>query len=450
MSEELSGPQVLQVTFNDYELQRPATTPVSFYAKVREMRLDPTISLARALCIAPILAANWSYEQQDDAPEGAQDLIQEMMTPLRNDLLRSGFFGCIDYGWQSYEKIFEVREDGFVHVKKLKALLPDITDILVDPVSGDFIGLRQDVTCNTNYTEPLNLPIEKCLLLNVDVEGSNWYGESVMKIVEKAYDQWVDSNASSARFDRKMAGSHWVIHYPIGESKVNGQLTDNFVIAKQIISRLESAGAVAVPRALAEHIDDLNGQAPDQWKIELLESSGGQTSFMDRLKYLDALKVRAFGLPERAVLEGQFGTKAEAEAHADIAVLNMELRHQLMTQSINRHVVNQVLAYNYGPQAKNKVYIQPAPIADLEKDWLKKIYEKIISDPNGFLTELDAIDMEALRDRVAIPMKPLMNIDLTPGPTVVDEYIEGDVWPTQSEPILTPSMDQTMLTSGLT
>jgi len=44
-----------------------------------------------------------------------------------------------------------------------------------------------------------------------------------------------------------------------------------------------------------------------------------QGSFIDRQKYLDALKMRAFGLPERSILEGSHGTKAEADVHADIA-----------------------------------------------------------------------------------------------------------------------------------
>ena len=47
-------------------------------------------------------------------------------------------------------------------------------------------------------------------------------------------------------------------------------------------------------------------------EIELLSDSGkGQQPFTDRQKYLDILKVRAFGFPERSILEGQFGTKAD-------------------------------------------------------------------------------------------------------------------------------------------
>jgi hypothetical protein len=232
-----------------------------------------------------------------------------------------------------------------------------------------------------------------------------------MAVAETAYDQWIACNEGAARYDKKLAGSHWVIHYPLGTSLVGGVETDNFTIAQTIISRLESSGAIAVPRTLAEFTADLNAQTPDAWKIELINDSGGQTAFNDRMKYLDALKARAFGMPERTVFEGQFGTKAEAEAHADLAIVFMEMRHSIICQQINQHVVNQLLRTNFGPDAEDSVYIQPAPIADLEKSYLQKLYDTILADPNGLMTEIGGIDMESLRDRLGIPVLPALNVD---------------------------------------
>lgn len=463
MSEnELTGAQVTCVTWGDNELPRPKDQPHTFYAKVREMRKDPTVALARALSIAPILAAQWSYEQENDAPVGAQEFISRMLAPLRFHILRSSFFGCIDFGWQAYEKIFEIREDGMCYLRKLKPLLQDITDILVDVDTGAFIGVKQEEFHHPSRPQGVALSVDKCLLLNIDVEGSNWYGESVMSIVEGPYDSHVKSNAGSERYDQKLAGSHWVIHYPQGQSKIDGsgEEVDNFIIAKRIIARLESSGAIAVPRQIAQHLDSMNESSPDSWKIELINDPGGQQTFMERMRYLDALKCRAFGLPERAVIEGQFGTKAEAEAHADIAILNMEARHMLIAQQINWHLVNQLLRYNYGPQAENKVYIQPAAIADLEKSWLRDLYTKIISDPNGFLTELDGIDLEALRDRVGIPVKPATNVDtygvtgdstaIEDTNTLVFDIQDLTTWPMPSDPTLTPSTELAMSQNGRT
>jgi hypothetical protein len=78
------------------------------------------------------------------------------------------------------------------------------------------------------------------------------------------------------------------------------------------LDKLEAASGVAigdVPSELAP------GQDPNQtaWRLEVQGSAGGQQQgFVDRLRYLDSLKVRGMLLPERAILEGQHGTLAES------------------------------------------------------------------------------------------------------------------------------------------
>jgi hypothetical protein len=121
--------------------------------------------------------------------------------------------------------------------------------------------------------------------------------------------------------------------------------------------------------------------------------------------------VRAFGLPERAVLEGQFGTKAEAEAHADLAIANMELRHQVLVQDINWHVVNQLLRLNWGEDSEGMVYLQPAPIADLALSFLRQLIISTLTQPEGFATFISGVDIESLYDRMNIPILPDANFD---------------------------------------
>lgn len=366
------------------------------------MRKDPTVNLARRLSVAPALASKWSVEQKDDAPSGARDLIEKALLPLREHILQTGLLGCSDYGWQSYEKVFDFSE-GQTSIGKLKPLLPDFTEILVDKQTGAFMGLRQEAQGDL---PEVTLQVEECLLLNQDVEGTNWYGQAVMSNVEVAYDKWLATEKGADRYDRKMAGAHWVVKYPLGTSKVDGADTDNFEIAKKILNSLESSGSVAIPRTLSEHVEMLNESTPDAWKIELLSAQGGVTPFMDRQKYWDALKVRAYTLPERAVLEGQFGTKAEAQVHADLGVTHMEIRHAMLVQQVNWHVVDQLVRANYGPGYDGKVYIQPAPIADLERERLISMYERLLSDPNALMLELGMIDTEAMRDRIGVPTLP--------------------------------------------
>jgi hypothetical protein len=355
--------------------------------------------------VAPVLAAPWSVEAEIGAPDGAQGFISEVMTPFRLHILRTAFYGNIDYGWQSYEKIFSFRKsDGRIVLRKLKPLLQDLTDILVEEKNGAFKGLQQD--------PDVTLRLQESFLVALDVEGTDWYGQPLMENVRASHDEWNSVNESAGRYDKKLAGSHWVVHYPLGVGELNGATVDNYEIAKSIIANLEASGAIAIPRRLEDTVDDLNKDSPDAWKIEILsDSTSQQSSYVDRMAYLDALKVRGLGLPERSVLEGQSGTKAEAEAHANFAITNMELRHQMCVQAVNWHIVNQLLRLNYGREAENKVYIQPAPITDNALEYLRSLYLKFIEKEQGFFTEFAEVDREALKDRLGVPIEPDENID---------------------------------------
>ena len=393
--QEKTQPQVLTAIFGDYLANE---APSGWYTKVRKMRKDPTIALARDLAMAPVLIAPWSVEAEDDAPEDAREWVDSIIQPMRSHILRHTMSGLLDFGWQAFEKVFKRDElSGLITIHKLKPLLQDLTCINVRKDTGAFIGVEQD--------DAVKLGLESTLLMYHQVEGTNWYGESIMGRAENAYDSWNVVDGAATRFDKKIAGAHWVVHYPPGTTDVGTEAKDNFDLAKDILSSLQSSGQIVVPKKVGKFVDSLNEESGDAWKIELISAQGVQAApFLDRQKYLDALKVRAFGLPERAVLEGQFGTKAEAEAHGSFAINNMELRHADIVQLVNWHLVNQLLRFNWGKQAENLVRVVPAPISDESVGLLKEIYRVILSSPDGFLAELDSIDLEALKDRLKIPV----------------------------------------------
>jgi hypothetical protein len=398
-AKELTSAQL--VVGGDTPLLAPdSSTSGNYYKTVRKMRRHPTVALVRDLSIAPLLTAGWSIESSADAPQGAKENIDATIQPLRIHLLRSSLFGCVDYGWQAYEKVFAMNPKlNFMQVQKMKPLLQDKTSILIDVATGAFAGLMQ--------TQPdVTLTTESCLLVNMDVEGTYWYGEPKMKAVEVAYTQWNLCNDAAVRYDKKLAGAHWIIHYPPGKTKVDGVETDNYTLAQKIASGLQSSGIIIVPRWIEDFVQNANEQAGNEsaWKIELLSAyPTSNVAFVDRLKYIDALMARGLGFPERATLEGQFGTKAEAEAHADIAISNMELRHQIMVQQYNWHMVNQLLRINYGPDTENTVWISVAPITDLKLQYLRAVYTAFLGNQQGFAAEADNIDMNSLRDKLGVP-----------------------------------------------
>ena len=277
----------------------------------------------------------------------------------------------------------------------------------MDEGTGSYRGLM-------NYGSPV--APELTLTLSNEVEGTYWYGTPMMEASEDAFDSWESVQVAADRYDKRIAGSHWVIYYPTGESEFNGVVMNNYEIAKSLLNRLEASGRIVVPRVIDEMMIQLQAGATmkeSSWSIDLLSDNGtASTSFVERMKYLDALMVRGFGLPERSVLEGQFGTKAEAGEHGDAAIINMEVKHASVAEQLNDHATDQLLVMHYGEESRGTVRVQPSPIQDEAKAYLRSVYTSIITNPEGFLVELGRIDLDAMKERLGIPIDETGEDDL--------------------------------------
>lgn len=390
-------------TLSGYELDNRHQNK---YATYQEMLSDPTIAFARMLCVAPLVTVGWSYEEKEGAPDGAKECIQESLEPWRMDILKAAMEGYIDYGWTPFEMVYSV-EDNKAYLCKAKRLLQNETLILVSVTTGEYLGLRQFDWRGQN----VDLGIYDSLHIAIDVEGTNWYGRALLENARTMWDQWNQVNVAANKYDTKVAGASWVVYYPVGSSPYNGvEDVDNFIIATDFLNKLQANGRLAVPMTIAKWQTDMNVTDENAgWKIELISDKGaGSVGFVERQKYLDALKVRAFGLPERAVLEGQFGTKAESEAQADFAITVFEMRHQIIVQQINRQVTNFLLATNFGEEFEDTVMIKANPLVDEKRMLLEKIYMQIITSPDGLMQELQSLDMETFRKQLDLPENPLL------------------------------------------
>ncbi len=341
--------QVQAIAFGGDEL--PTALPKSFET-YRTIRRQPTVSLARILGVAPVVAANWSVESKD-APDERIEFIEDQLVDFHEIIMERSLLGGIDFGWQGFEKVFAV-VDGRIVLRKLKPLLHDLTLILVDSATGGFTGFRQDL---------IDLPVGNALLIHFRVEGTQWYGEGLLENIRSTYDKWVEVDTGAARYDKKVAGSHFVIKYPAGSSPVAGVEVDNATIASDMLKAMEASAGIMIPNQVAKFVDQLKDQPPG-WDVTLLSDTGvsSQSTFIDRLAYLDKMMVRGLGFPERAILEGEFGTKAEAGVHVAVAITNMDLLHRHITRLVNWHVVDQLLALNFGEAARGTVWLSASPI----------------------------------------------------------------------------------------
>ncbi len=363
------------------------------YETYRKMRKHPTIALARALSIAPIVAAEWSVEADEGVPDEVSGFLQKQFVTIRELLVETALLGGIDFGHQAFEKVFAV-EGGRIVLRKLKPLLQDLTEILVT-ATGAFDGLKQ---------KAVTLPLDNCLLIPFRVEGTDWYGTPLLENARERWNDWEDANKGAARYDRKVAGAHWVVRYPVGQSRdVQGSMRDNSELAQEILQTLEASGSIALADEVQAFVESMGG-AKSQWQIDLLQDSGGrQPTFVDRLRYLDSLMARAMLIPERSVLEGQYGTKAEAGEQIDVALTEADLTHRHVTRLVNWHAVDQLLALNWGDAMRGKARLVAAPIRDAKLQFVREVYGAFLANPNGFLEESGQIDTDAIKDLLGVP-----------------------------------------------
>jgi len=392
LTKEVTPAQTISFTYGRNVLTRPNYDLRGTYAQLRAVRKDPTVSLARGLLVSCIQAGSWNIEADEDVRDDVREFIEHIL-PLRDKFLYNCItFGRVDYGWIGFEKIFNLDGDRIV-IKELKPLLHDITTILVTE-QGRFNGYRQNPLTGSSF----DVEVEKCLHVAFDVEAGNLYGYPLLENVRLIEDMWNESNDGAKRYDKKLAGSHWVIKYPPGTGTVDGESKDNGEIAALLLAALESSGSVSIPTTTATVLQELiNAEVANlyAWQVDFLEDSGHkQTDFIDRLKYLDTLKVRGLLLPERAILEGQFGTRAESAVQGDWAILNMEAIDKAMASMFNEQVINQLVELNFGIETVGKIRLVALPLVDTQIEFIRKIYEKA-NDP--------ALDVTVLRDKLDLP-----------------------------------------------
>jgi hypothetical protein len=243
------------------------------------------------------------------------------------------------------------------------------------------------------------------VLISYRTEGTMWHGYPLLEDAKVSVDRWNTCEDGASRYDKKLAGSHFVVYYPLGKSMSGGALKDNYDIAQEILNSLESSGMIAMPSTLLSFVEGMENNAENQaWKLEFLDSTGAkQSSFVDRLKYLDTCKTRAMHIPERAIMEGQFGTKAEAEGHQDIMTVLLQNLDSMVTEEINYQVVDHLLELNFGKELVGQVWLESPPISDDKINAMRALFTSMLGNQNGFMEIFPYIDFSAMMDLTEVP-----------------------------------------------
>lgn len=370
----------------------------------RMMRANPTIAIARAAAFMPFQLLPWTFEAEDDAPEGAVELVQGTFERLKTQFV-ADLFGALDYGFQAFEKVWELDREGLFTFKKLKPLAPDWVSPLMDAATGALVGAS---------TGQANLGLDKVAWITYDAEFGDPFGRSRHENVRRyAWKPWCDIARKLEIYTQKAAGVVPIVHYPVGTSDdANGQTKDNSEIAATLLNALGKTYGVTIPTKLEQWAEDMlrSAQAGANlkdllaWRVEFLTAASGHGSEMlDVLKHFESLMMRGWLTPERAVLEGSHGNRAEAETHGDTGdAINAGALTGLVAQ-VNVQCVDDLLAVNFGDRAKGTVRIKIGSLSDADKRFFREIFRVLLTSPAtvDLLTEI--ADVDAMADAAGIP-----------------------------------------------
>ena len=200
---------------------RWASIPAT-YATYREIRKHGTLAMARELRWRRI-GLRLDHRRRRRRPRRVEDADGKGFFPLRDEFLATAlYYGDVDFGYTCFEKVIEPK-DGYLKIVRFKPLLHDITEICIGH-KGGFIGVRQ---------LGKDLGIANSVHVGFRVEGSYLYGIPLLENVSQAYNWWIDCNEGAGRYDRKIAGAHIVVEYPVGSSTDrNGKEVENADLAR--------------------------------------------------------------------------------------------------------------------------------------------------------------------------------------------------------------------------
>jgi hypothetical protein len=374
------------------------------FACYRRISAHPTVALAMQMVTAPIVANTWGWRSKPDVPAEQVDFVRQMIEPMRSKLLTDAL-RALAFGFAAFEKVWVTLGDRVV-LAKLKPLLPEITQIVVDS-RGSFKGLR-----NTPSGGPArDIPLAKSFLYTYDGEYGNLYGRSRHENIRVTYSQAMQTAERMAQYQKKVAGVIAQLHYPEGTSRdAAGVERSNDWIAQQILEAVSMGRSVRFPNLFAS-IDDpataatLAGKS--QWVLSQFELGGTDYSpgLLNSLAYYDKLLFRGWLRPERVGLDTQHGSRADAEQHSQSSVVDCELIDQDFAAAFNDGVINDILALNFGPDARGNVWVDPAPIADTQTQTLTSLLTALISNAQTGPGVASQIDIGAVLEDLDVPGK---------------------------------------------
>lgn len=170
----------------------PDLQPPACYDVFDRMRKgDGQVRAGLQVMKLPIMRAHWEVEPASDSAQDRMiaEFIERDLHSMRGTtyqrFLRQALM-MLDYGCMPFEPVWELHDDGLVHLKKLAQRLPKSVIYWLTDENGGFAGIVQGAIKASGY-ERVTIPASKMIVFVNEQEGADFRGTSMLRA---AYKHW--------------------------------------------------------------------------------------------------------------------------------------------------------------------------------------------------------------------------------------------------------------------
>lgn len=361
----------------------------------RWMLQHPVLRLVRAIDLAVIIASNWLYTPADSqVPDEWVEGTRQTMDRLRLRLMLDFFARGRDHGWAGGEIRWTAKK-GFYDIECIKPLIPDITQILKDPETGDFDGLRNHIRSGDEPQVDIPAPY-KAFLYTYDSDCGYLYGRSWLENLRAtAWKDWLDCAQQLQKLGAKITAIMCVITSPAGTFPGPGGKPIRFQeAAEKIIKAFANGSAGAWIPSLGISPDSKGSLDALKIMKELLGKSltnfelldfGSTTpaimGLLERMRHAEENMFAGGCRSSRTGMEAhKGGAKSDAEVHTDSGTMVAEMDDQDFAQKC-QCLVDARNVINYGERARGRVILSAAPLVDRLTPIIRAFLLACMNDP---------------------------------------------------------------------
>lgn len=397
---ETTSPQC--ISFSKYSEWRPPSKCRLSPERIEEISKIHVVELMRQMITVSGSTSQWSVNSEPGTPSEISELVEMFLEPNKTSIWSEGIDGWIKYGWAPFEKIFaEIRDSKNeikIGIRKLKQLLPEYSDAVF--VGTDFVGIENWIDSPKVLVPPI-----RSLVLTLDKRGDNLKGRSLFCNAEKSIDYFMGAIASMLRYASKRKGPKMIGYYPQeGKSYYKGVLMENHKVVEKMKNDLDDTNIVFIPRVSAT--PSSSGQIVNPWELITLQDTPFLTDYLNEFAYWEKAIVMAFGFPARAVMESEFGSRADSVTGQEFAVQRVQYLVDSMVEQINKYVVDKLIEMNFGSQWVGSVRISAGDINQRTLANLKSLFVNTLNTNYGQAMLAERLDWGQIAKDAGFPMVP--------------------------------------------